>query len=59
MSESSDTTEFQIHAVQDKFQFEYPDLPVRYTSGMQCPIDGCTTAESKFFIKLKFVRHWG
>ena len=58
MSESSDTTEFQIHAEQDNFQFENPHLPVRFTSGMKCPIDGCTAAESKFVIKSKFVRHW-
>lgn len=58
MSESTCMSEFQIHAEQDTLQFEEPDLPVRFTSGMKCPIEGCTAAESTFVIRSKFVRHW-
>ena len=44
--------------IAEEEKFDEPDLPVRFSPGLECLIDGCTAAGSKFMVRTKFVRHW-
>ena len=44
----------QIQAKEGKFV--YPDPPVSFTTGMECPIYKSSAACCKFMIRTKFVR---